>query len=118
MSDASWILLVLSVVVTAIVAVIKGLGQAAGELQVDMARNRAVRAHQAEDVRLRSERRALELLVEFPEATDDFIAQLMRDELMNMRSQHREYYDWATPDTVGRMRRTLVVEAVRRSREK
>jgi len=71
----------------------------------------------AEEIRVRSERRALELILEFPQAADEFIAQLMRDQLMNMRSPHREYYAWATAETVGRVRRTLLVTHARTLRE-
>ncbi len=68
-------------------------------------------------IRARSEKRALDLLLEFPTLTDQDIANLMRDELMNMRTPHREYYAWATADTVGRVRRTLLVTYVRTVRD-
>lgn len=68
------------------------------------------------EIQTQSEQRALHLLAEFPSLSDEEIATLMRDELLNMRSTERGYFEWATPATVGRMRRTVVVEAVRAAR--
>lgn len=67
-------------------------------------------------IRARSEQRALDLILEFPHESDAFIANLMRDELINMRSPHREYFAWARADTVGRIRRTLAVTYARNVR--
>ncbi len=117
MDDVFWVAFGLAVVGGVIGAIVRGLNAAAGQINAGMTRNRQERAARTEEVRQRSERRALELVVEFPGLDDAEIAQLMRDELMNMRSAHHEYYGWATAETVGRMRRTLFVEAVRRSRE-
>ncbi len=64
-----------------------------------------------------SEVRAAELLAEFPDIADEGIAQLMRDELVNNRCHDHRYWAWATADTVGRMRRTILVTIARRKRE-
>jgi ADP-ribose pyrophosphatase YjhB (NUDIX family) len=48
---------------------------------------------------------------------DDALALMMRDELMNRRMQHQEWYRWAVPDTVARMRRTLFLQVERERRK-
>lgn len=60
------------------------------------------------------ERRALELLVEFEGGlTDEQAAVLIHDELVNARVCDPAPYTWATPATVGRLRRTLVLAVAR-----
>jgi hypothetical protein len=63
------------------------------------------------------ERRAVDLMFEFPDATDEDIATLLRDELDNHRVEEREAFEFATRATVSRMRRTIVLSAVRESRK-
>lgn len=69
-----------------------------------------------EDVAATCERRAAELIAEFPTLGDIEIATLMHDELTNMRSPHRVFYDWAHPANVARIRRTMAVQAIRAQR--
>jgi hypothetical protein len=68
-----------------------------------------------EDARAGCERRALELLEEFPEMTDLDVGTLLNDEAVNKRLGG-EWLRWATPETVGRMRRTVMVARLRRRR--
>lgn len=56
------------------------------------------------------------MLAEFPNLSDHEIAVLMHDELMNNRTTEPEWFRWATADTVGRMRRTILVHIARNSR--
>jgi len=63
------------------------------------------------------ERRAVDLMFEFPQATDEEISILLRDELDNHRVEEREAFEFATRATVSRMRRTVVLNAVRESRK-
>lgn len=62
-----------------------------------------------EHIRQQSELRALSLLVELPNLSDEDIALLMHDELVNMRCTTQAYFQWATPETVGRVRRTALL---------
>lgn len=64
-----------------------------------------------------SEQRALELMGEFPRLGDDEIATIMRDELSNRRCRDQRYYAWATVETVARMRRTVLVELMRKRKD-
>lgn len=116
MSDESYVVFGLALAGSIVVAVVKAVAQGAKEVSATMAHTRQVREVRAGDIQTRSERRAIELLLEFPNLDDSEVAMLMRDELMNMRTPHREYYAWATPETVGRMRRTILVEVARQGR--
>lgn len=69
-----------------------------------------------EDVAATCERRAAELITEFPTLGDLEIATLMHDELVNMRSPHRAYYAWVVPANVARVRRTIAIAALRAQR--
>jgi hypothetical protein len=62
------------------------------------------------------EERIVALMGEFPNIDDESIAQLVRDELFNARILDKVYLAWATSETVGRVRRTLVVSAIRQER--
>jgi hypothetical protein len=50
------------------------------------------------------ERRCLDLMVQFPKASDEEIAQLIRDDLVNRRVRYVELFKWASAETVGRVR--------------
>lgn len=108
---------IVSGVVTGVIMFAKWVNkQSEDSVRLDAARLAAEHAR-AHEIQTLSERRALELIVEFPQLSDVDIATLMRDELLNMRSRDQRYFAWATPETVGRMRRTLVIEAVRAERD-
>jgi hypothetical protein len=81
-------------------------------------KNAAVYAERMHEIQTESEKRALDLIAEFPDINDEGLALMMRDELMNNRIQGQEWYRWATPDTVARMRRTLAVTIERKRRKR
>ncbi len=83
------------------------------ERETHRARFESVAVARREEIQGRSEIRAVELMIEFPTLSDDEIATLMRDELINRRSREPRYFEWATTETVARMRRTIIVEHVR-----
>lgn len=58
------------------------------------------------------ERLAVALMVQYPSASDAEIAQLIRDELLNKRKREPLLFKWASVETVGRMRRTIVREVL------
>ncbi len=60
-----------------------------------------------------AEARSVALLEEFPGATDGEIATLIRDEYENARTMTPERREAASAETVGRVRRTLVLAAKR-----
>jgi hypothetical protein len=91
----------LTIVVTAAIAI--GNYTQAGKARREQARNIV-------------EQRAIELLVEFPHLPDETLGQLMRDELINRRLHDPSLFVWATPETVGRIRRSLLVEMHRQQR--
>ena len=74
-----------------------------------------VREHKqlAELDRLRVERRMLELMAEFQDCPAREIAQLVRDEMVNMRIMSGPAFDWATPATAERLARTIALERSR-----
>lgn len=53
-------------------------------------------------------------LAEWPDATDEQIAQLVRDDLFNRRAATPAALAYAVPETAGRVRRTVVRDVVRR----
>ena len=55
-------------------------------------------------------------MMEFPPLLDADIATLMRDELINNGQRDPAWFQWATVETVSRMRRTVIVEAEREKR--
>lgn len=59
------------------------------------------------------ERRVLHLMQELPHLDDDELALLVHDELVTGRVRDAEYYRWATAQTVGRIRRLVLLEAGR-----
>jgi hypothetical protein len=59
---------------------------------------------------------ALARLAEFPHASDAEIAQLVRDDLHNRRLATASMLSFAVPETAGRVRRTVVREAMRSRR--
>lgn len=54
------------------------------------------------------ERRVIEILHEDPNAPDEVIAQLVRDELVNYRIRDPEFFAWASAETVARIKRTAI----------
>jgi hypothetical protein len=59
------------------------------------------------------EDRMLHLLRMDPNASDQVIATLVRDEIVNTRRRHPAFFAWAVPETVARLKRTalrIVVE--------
>jgi hypothetical protein len=113
-----WLIVGLGVSIAAVRWVLKAIADSLHSYNDGAARSRQAILDRSARVQLESEKKALALAVEFPQLSDEEIALLMRDELINMRTPHVEYFNWAVPETVGRMRRTLLVEAVRRQREK
>lgn len=77
--------------------------------------NRAIALHEAQDL---IDRRALDLLGEFPQASDEEIATLISDELTNKRVESREMYELASVATVARIRRTAILAHVRSEKKK
>lgn len=59
------------------------------------------------------ERRVLQLMVEFPSMGDADVALLARDEILNLAGDERALLRWATEETVARLRRTLMLNAMR-----
>lgn len=59
------------------------------------------------------EQRVVALLQEFPRLGDEQIATLVRDELLNARRKDPAYFRWAVPETVTRIRRTIVLAVAR-----
>jgi hypothetical protein len=59
------------------------------------------------------ELRILHIMAEFPELTDESVAVLMRDELVNTHVREEAPYRWATPDTVARLRRNVGLHVLR-----
>ena len=57
---------------------------------------------------------ALRLLERYWDQTDEEIATLVRDELLNAGQRHPSLFKWATTDTVSRLRRTIVRSVVER----
>jgi hypothetical protein len=112
-SDTFWIWLAVAAVIGIVRAIWNGLASHSSNVQAQGAQWVAQR-QQIQDT---CEARALELIVEFPELADDALALMMRDELMNRRMQHQEWYRWAVPDTVARMRRTLFLQVERERRK-
>lgn len=78
---------------------------------------RAVQSHKdaKEEIRAACEHRALDLIDEFPDLNDAEIGQLLNDEMVNQR-RTGEWLRWANAETVGRIRRTVTVAAIRRRR--
>lgn len=62
------------------------------------------------------EHRTWSLMCEFRELSDQDIATLVRDEILNARGEDNALLRWATPETVARLRRTALVELVRQQR--
>lgn len=62
-----------------------------------------------------AEVRALELLEEFPQLSDQELGQIMLDECINQR-RGGAYQRWSGPATVARVRRTVALEVARRMR--
>ncbi len=89
------------------------LAQGAAEGVQDAQR---LRTQRQADIRATVERRLLQLVVEFPEMYDADIAMILRDELQNAHEPRAEFYQWATPETVGRIRRTLLLQIARDER--
>lgn len=117
MDDSVFVWIVVLVVGGAIIGGIKGLAHVAqegGQMLKQAARQKEQRRA---DVQTFMERRAVELLVEFPALDDAELAKLLHDELVNNRVTEAEFFRWANDATVGRMRRTLLVEAARQSRQ-
>jgi hypothetical protein len=77
-------------------------------------------AHQGKEREreLAVDRRILALLVEFPEMTDLDIAHLAHDELVNNRISSRAALNRASPYSVARIRRTLLVTHARNLRKR
>jgi hypothetical protein len=71
----------------------------------------AVRSQDAIDSRV------IALLHEFPGMTDEQIATLARDELLNARIHDPVALMWASAETVARLRRTIALQHHRRARE-
>lgn len=57
---------------------------------------------------------ALRLLERYWDQTDEEIATLVRDELLNAGQRHPSLFKWATTDTVSRLRRTIARSVVER----
>jgi|HubBroStandDraft_6_1064221.scaffolds.fasta_scaffold1185382_2 hypothetical protein len=72
-------------------------------------RRRAKTDAMAQDV---IERLAVGLMVQYPSANDTEIAQLIRDDLLNNRKREPLLFKWASVETVGRMRRTIVRQVI------
>lgn len=70
-----------------------------------------------EQRRAMTERRAAELMVEFPQFTDANIVQLLRDELISRGSAQPTWLEWATEETVARVRRNVVLTVIRNERD-
>lgn len=77
----------------------------------------AAKAQRAEAIRSQMEKRTIELLMEFSSLDDSDVALLLHDELVNARVSDPAYFAWANAAHVGRIRRTLLVEAARASRK-
>ena len=54
----------------------------------------------------------VEHMRKFPQLNDESIAQLVRDDLLNHRVKDPDAFRWATPETVGRMRRNIARAAM------
>lgn len=109
--DAFLVVLFLSAVLGGVGALLRALGNAGSSLMMDRARLDLMR----DQVRLDTEKRAVDLIFEFPALDDREIALLMRDELMNRRAEPI-WFSWVNEETVGRMRRTILVEYARQKR--
>lgn len=117
MDDSVWIMIGLCVVGGIVLGTVKGLWVGGSELKNAYVASNAQRQYRADQIRTLTERRALQMLAEFPNLSDHEIAVLMHDELMNNRTGEQEWFRWATAETVGRMRRTILVEIARQSRQ-
>lgn len=62
------------------------------------------------------DRQLVGLIEEFPALNNEQIATLARDEMLNVRISNRDALTYASEETVGRLRRTLVVQAGRAKR--
>lgn len=62
------------------------------------------------------ERRCWAIMVEFPELSDEEVALLVHDEIVNAMGYATEYLAWATAQTVARLRRTAVISYIRDER--
>lgn len=110
--EAFIIMVLIGGVLSVVGAVLKAAGEAGSAMMHDRARLDLMR----DQVRLDTEKRAVDLIFEFPALDDREIALLMRDELMNRRAEPI-WFSWVNEETVGRMRRTILVEYSRQKRQ-
>lgn len=71
------------------------------------------RRGQAIDPQRAVEARVVALMFEFPTMSDADVATLARDEVLNAAGHEPALLRWATEETVARMRRTIVLDALR-----
>lgn len=116
MGGEEWIIIALAVAGALVYGAVQFVRMTAAATAREIRGVVHARERRKQDARTWVERRALQLLAEFPDMEDASIAMLLRDELLNARATDQELYTWATADTVGRMRRTILVHLARQER--
>ncbi len=86
---------------------VRALGEAIGGIAVSF------KSGTSSAAQARVEERLLQVMCEFTDAPDDAVALLVRDEIINTQGMNHALLQWATADSVARIRRSILVAHMR-----